>query len=45
MQVRVDATVDRYRKQFNQLDVLINTLNNTKTYLTQQFDAMSKQSK
>jgi len=45
MQLRVDATVDRYRKQFNQLDVLINNLNNTKNYLTQQFDAMSKQSK
>ncbi|WP_295986258.1 flagellar filament capping protein FliD [uncultured Variovorax sp.] len=45
MQVRVDATVDRYRKQFNQLDVLINTLNNTKTYLTQQFDALTKSSK
>ncbi len=41
MQVRVDATVDRYRKQFNQLDVLINNLNNTKNYLTQQFEAMS----
>lgn len=41
MQLRVDAAVDRYRKQFNQLDVLINSMNNTKTYLTQQFDAMS----
>ncbi|QNK68890.1 flagellar filament capping protein FliD [Variovorax sp. PAMC26660] len=40
-QLRVDATVDRYRKQFNQLDVLINSMNNTKTYLTQQFNAMS----
>lgn len=45
MQVRVDATVDRYRKQFNQLDVLINSLNNTKNYLTQQFEAMSSSSK
>jgi len=45
MQVRVDATVDRYRKQFNQLDVLINSLNNTKNYLTQQFEAMSNSSK
>lgn len=41
MQLRVDATVDRYRKQFNQLDVLINSMNNTKNYLTQQFEAMS----
>jgi flagellar hook-associated protein 2 len=40
-QLRVDAAVDRYRKQFNQLDVLINSMNNTKNYLTQQFNAMS----
>jgi len=45
MQVRVDSTVDRYRKQFNQLDVLIGKLNNTKSYLTQQFDALTKSSK
>jgi flagellar hook-associated protein 2 len=45
MQLRVDATVDRYRKQFNQLDVLINSMNNTKSYLTQQFEAMSNSSK
>ncbi|MGJ7501147.1 flagellar filament capping protein FliD [Variovorax sp. ZT5P49] len=45
MQLRVDATVDRYRKQFNQLDVLINSMNNTKTYLTQQFEAMTNSSK
>lgn len=45
MQLRVDATVDRYRKQFNQLDVLINNLNNTKNYLTQQFEALSSQTK
>ena len=45
MQVRVDATVDRYRKQFNQLDVLISSLNSTKNYLTQQFEAMSNSSK
>jgi flagellar hook-associated protein 2 len=45
MQLRVDATVDRYRKQFNQLDVLINSMNNTKNYLTQQFEAMSNSTK
>ncbi|NDZ15823.1 flagellar hook protein [Variovorax sp. WS11] len=41
VQARVDSTVERYRAQFTQLDVLINTLNNTMTYLTQQFDAMN----
>lgn len=45
MQLRVDATVARYRAQFNQLDVLINKMNNTKNYLTQQFEAMSNNSK
>jgi flagellar hook-associated protein 2 len=41
MQARVDSTVARYKAQFTQLDVLINSMNNTKTYLTQQFEAMS----
>ncbi len=45
MQLQVDAAVDRYRKQFNQLDVLMSKLNATKTYLTQQFDAMTKSTK
>ncbi|SEF26860.1 flagellar filament capping protein FliD [Variovorax sp. NFACC27] len=45
MQLRVDSTVARYRAQFNQLDVLINKMNNTKNYLTQQFEAMSSSSK
>ncbi|RQO51376.1 flagellar hook protein [Variovorax sp. KBW07] len=45
VQMRVDATVDRYRKQFNQLDVLINSMNNTKNYLTQQFNAMTGSNK
>lgn len=41
VQARVDATVARYRAQFTQLDVLINSMNNTKAYLTQQFEAMN----
>lgn len=44
VQARVDATVERYRAQFTQLDVLINSMNNTMTYLTQQFDAMNSSS-
>jgi flagellar hook-associated protein 2 len=41
MQARIEATVERYRTQFTQLDVLVNSMNNTMTYLKQQFDAMS----
>lgn len=44
MQLRVDATVARYRAQFNQLDVLMSKLNSTKTYVAQQFEAMSNNS-
>ncbi|VTU26906.1 Flagellar cap protein [Variovorax sp. PBS-H4] len=45
VQARVDSTVERYRAQFTQLDVLVNSLNNTMNYLTQQFDAMNGVSK
>ncbi|VTU22522.1 Flagellar cap protein [Variovorax sp. PBL-H6] len=45
VQARVETTVERYRAQFTQLDVLVNSLNNTMTYLTQQFDAMNGVSK
>jgi flagellar hook-associated protein 2 len=45
MQDRVNATMDRYRTQFTQLDVLVSSMNNTMTYLKQQFDAMSSSSK
>jgi len=45
MQTRVDDTVARYRKQFNQLDVLVNSMNSTLSYLKQQFDAMSSSGK
>lgn len=41
LQLRVDSTVARYKAQFTQLDVMIASMNNTKTYLTQQFEAMS----
>ena len=44
MQTRVDDTVARYRTQFNQLDVLVNSMNSTLTYLKQQFDAMTASS-
>jgi flagellar hook-associated protein 2 len=41
MQDHVDATVDHYRKQFSQLDLMMSSMNNTVKYLSQQFDAMS----
>jgi flagellar hook-associated protein 2 len=40
-EVRINATVDRYRAQFTQLDLLMSKLNSTSTYLTAQFDAMN----
>ncbi|SCK60179.1 flagellar hook-associated protein 2 [Variovorax sp. HW608] len=41
MSARVDDTVARYRTQFQQLDVLMSTMNSTMSYLTQQFNAMN----
>ncbi len=41
VQARVDATVARYRAQFTALDVAISSMNNTKAYLTQQFNALN----
>ncbi|VEA11846.1 flagellar capping protein [Salmonella enterica subsp. enterica] len=38
----IDDTVARYKAQFSQLDTMMNKLNNTSTYLTQQFTAMNK---
>ncbi|WP_456267421.1 flagellar filament capping protein FliD [Kushneria sp. AK178] len=40
MQETIDRTVDRYKKQFQQLDSLMSQLNNTQSYLTQQFAAL-----
>jgi len=37
----IDATVERYRAQFGQLDTLIANMNQTSSYLTQQFDALN----
>ncbi|MDX2349183.1 MAG: flagellar filament capping protein FliD [Porticoccus sp.] len=38
----IEATVDRYRTQFGQLDALISSMNSTSNYLTQQFEMMSE---
>ncbi|MEA9392576.1 flagellar filament capping protein FliD [Acerihabitans sp. TG2] len=44
VQSSIDANIARYKKQFTQLDVLVETLNNTKTFLTQQFNTMNNTS-
>ncbi|MEX8985710.1 hypothetical protein AB8G41_25185, partial [Salmonella enterica] len=38
----IDETVARYKAQFTQLDTMMSKLNNTSSYLTQQFTAMNK---
>ncbi|MNE17915.1 Flagellar hook-associated protein 2 [compost metagenome] len=39
----ISATVERYRKQFTQLDLMLSEMNATTSYLTQQFDALNAQ--
>ena len=41
----IDVKVARYKDQFTQLDVLMTSLNNTSSYLTQQFESTSSSSK
>lgn len=38
---RVESTVARYKAQFTQLDVMMSQMNQTSSYLTQQFEAMN----
>jgi len=42
MEQSVDRTVARYRTQFSQLDGMVAQMNQTSSYLTQQFDALSQ---
>lgn len=44
-QDRIAATMERYNTQFKALDLLVSQMNQTSSYLTQQFDAMSGSSK
>ncbi|MDN6297940.1 MAG: flagellar filament capping protein FliD [Halomonas sp.] len=44
MEQSVDRTISRYRSQFSQLDGMIAQMNQTSSYLTQQFDALSQMS-
>jgi flagellar hook-associated protein 2 len=41
---RIDNLVARYKAQFTQLDVLMSSLNQTSSYLTQQFESSSSSS-
>lgn len=43
MEESISATVERYRKQFTQLDLMLSEMNATTSYLTQQFDALNAQ--
>ena len=40
---RVNSTIERYKTQFTQLDMLVAQMNRTSSYLTQQFDALKAQ--
>lgn len=42
MEQSVDRTIARYRSQFSQLDGMIAQMNQTSSYLTQQFDALNQ---
>jgi flagellar hook-associated protein 2 len=42
---RVDAMIARYKTQFTQLDLLVSKLNNTSSYLTNQFETSSNSNK
>lgn len=42
---RVEATVERYKKQFTQLDLMVSSMASTANYLTQQFANMSASKK
>lgn len=42
---RVNTTIERYRAQFTQLDLLVSKLNQTRSYLTEQFAALANQTK
>ena len=39
MEASIEATMARYKAQFNSLDTMMSKLNNTATYLKQQFSS------
>lgn len=44
-QDRITDTMERYRKQFTQLDLVVSQMNQTSSYLTQQFNALNNAGK
>jgi len=42
---RITTTIAMYKTKFTQLDVMMNSLNSTSSYLTQQFESMNQSSK
>jgi flagellar hook-associated protein 2 len=42
---RVEATIARYKAQFTALDVMMSRMNQTSTYLTQQFESLNNSNK
>ena len=42
---RIDVTIARYKAQFTQLDVMMSNMNQTSSYLMQQFDALNNSNK
>ncbi|WP_445621575.1 flagellar filament capping protein FliD [Kushneria sp. Sum13] len=44
MQDTISTTMERYKKQFQQLDSLMSQINSTQSYLSQQLDALNKTS-
>ncbi|QTP55381.1 flagellar filament capping protein FliD [Billgrantia sulfidoxydans] len=43
MELSIERTIERYRKQFGQLDVMLAKMNSTGSYLMQQLDMLSMQ--
>lgn len=43
MEASIDSTIERYRTQFAQLDLLIAEMNSTSSYITQQFESLNAQ--
>ncbi|GHA84493.1 flagellar filament capping protein FliD [Modicisalibacter luteus] len=39
----INSTIERYRKQFADMDMLVSQMNSTMSYLSQQFEAMNAQ--
>ena len=42
MEISIERTIERYRSQFAQLDSMVAEMNQTSSYLTQQFDNLNK---